>query len=114
MKTHTRLLGPTVIVFSTNMYPLSTTLVAANFIVDTSINEVDVSPGDGVCASFSGECTLRAAVMEANALTGPDTVRVTTDVELTILPDPLFGEEFDDRVGDLDIADDLIIAGDDK
>ena len=97
MKTHTRFLDLTVVVFSINMVLMSTTTIAANFIVDTSIDEVDVSSGDGVCASFSGECTLRTAVMEANALTGPDTVRVTTDVELTFRPDPLFGEEFSGR-----------------
>ena len=37
------------------------------FDVDSTADAVDANPGDGVCASAAGECTLRAAVMEANA-----------------------------------------------
>ena len=49
---------------------------AATFHVDSDADEVDVLPGDGVCATASDTCTLRAAVQEANALAGPDTIRV--------------------------------------
>jgi hypothetical protein len=31
---------------------------------------------DGVCATASGACSLRAAIMEANALPGADTIIV--------------------------------------
>src|SRR5690242_16812730 len=34
----------------------------------------DANPGDGVCATTAGKCTFRAAIMEANALPGPDTI----------------------------------------
>jgi len=34
----------------------------------------DVNPGDGACKAASGLCTLRAAIEEANALTGPNTI----------------------------------------
>src|SRR4051794_36970911 len=58
---------------------------AATFTVDSQTDAiggvtavVDDNPGDGICATapLPGEgvrCTLRAAIMEANALPGPDT-----------------------------------------
>ena len=37
----------------------------------------DDLPGDGVCATFQGQCTLRAAVEEANVLAGgPHTIEM--------------------------------------
>jgi hypothetical protein len=40
---------------------------AATFAVDSTADAVDVVPGDGLCATAAGACTLRAAVMETNA-----------------------------------------------
>lgn len=34
----------------------------------------DINIGDGVCADANGDCTLRAAIQEANAILGDDTV----------------------------------------
>jgi cysteine-rich repeat protein len=45
---------------------------AATVVVDSTLDTVDASPGDGVCATASGECTLRAALQELRAL-GADT-----------------------------------------
>jgi len=45
---------------------------AATFVVDDSRDLVDVAPGDGVCATAFGTCSLRAAVMEANRRPGYD------------------------------------------
>jgi CSLREA domain-containing protein len=48
---------------------------AATFVVNTLNDLPDVSPGNGICETdVSGQCSLRAAIMEANALAGPDTV----------------------------------------
>lgn len=47
-----------------------------NFIVNSSGDTVDANVGNGVCAGSSGQCTLRAAVMEANASAGPHTISV--------------------------------------
>lgn len=52
----------------------SVPLTAATFAVDDTTDTVDVVPGDGACADASGNCTLRAAIMEANALTGADAI----------------------------------------
>jgi len=35
-------------------------------IVNTTKDQPDAMPGDGVCASIEGQCALRAAIMEAN------------------------------------------------
>ena len=49
------------------------------FIVNTSNNGVDVNPGDGLCdtdINTPGEqCSLRAAIIEANASPGDDAIR---------------------------------------
>ncbi|HAK75548.1 MAG TPA: hypothetical protein DCM71_01225, partial [Runella sp.] len=37
----------------------------------------DATPGDGVCATSGGVCTLRAAIQEANALTTCGTIAIT-------------------------------------
>ena len=50
---------------------------AADFLVLDPVDAVDAVPGDGACAALGGGCTLRAAVMEANALPGPDRIFVT-------------------------------------
>ena len=44
------------------------------FNVNTTTDAVDAAPGDGICASAANECTLRAAIMEANTHSGADTV----------------------------------------
>jgi len=49
---------------------------AAVFQVDTTGQGADASPGNGICADAGGGCSIRAAVQEANALGGPDEVRV--------------------------------------
>jgi CSLREA domain-containing protein len=48
---------------------------SATFVVDSTSDEGDASPGDGVCATSSGSCTLRAAIQEANATSGPNTIQ---------------------------------------
>lgn len=43
-------------------------------VVDTTADAVDANPGDGVCDDGNGNCSLRAALQEADALPGSDTV----------------------------------------
>jgi CSLREA domain-containing protein len=47
---------------------------AAAFTVNSTADAVDANPGNGICADGSGNCTLRAAIMEANALAGSDII----------------------------------------
>ena len=54
----------------------ATTLV----VTSTAWGGADASPGDGVCKTAAGVCTLRAAVEESNALRGqPGDVTITVD-----------------------------------
>ena len=59
--------------------PTSTPTPAPNptpapFTVTSTVDEPDANPGDGVCDDGGGRCTLRAAIMEANARSGADTI----------------------------------------
>lgn len=47
---------------------------AATLTVTDLGDAVDIAPGDGSCKTAGGVCTLRAAIMEANALVGADTI----------------------------------------
>jgi CSLREA domain-containing protein len=47
---------------------------AAPFTVNDTGDAGDASPGNGVCATAGAVCTLRAAIQEANALAGADTI----------------------------------------
>ena len=44
------------------------------FVVNSTTDAVDSTPGDHICASAPGVCTLRAAIDEANRHAGPDTI----------------------------------------
>ena len=48
----------------------------ATFVVDTIADGPDMWRGDGVCLTADGTCTLRAALTEANASTGPDVIQL--------------------------------------
>src|SRR5262245_27702756 len=47
---------------------------AATFVVNAATDDNDPNPGDGVCATKNGVCTLRAAIQETNALAGADQI----------------------------------------
>src|SRR5207247_9755677 len=82
--------------------------MAANFTVDSTADAVDARPGDGVCATLAGQCTLRAAVQEANARPGTDSISVPPGTYVLAIPGA--GEDAS-ATGDLDITDDLTITG---
>jgi hypothetical protein len=44
------------------------------FVVNTGVDAVDATPGDRICATAAGTCSLRAALDECNRHSGPDTV----------------------------------------
>lgn len=81
---------------------------ASTFVVDTAGDSVDASPGDGVCADAEGACSLRAAIMESNALADADTVELPAGVYALALAG---ASEDASRTGDLDIAGDLVLRG---
>ncbi|MGD9765682.1 MAG: choice-of-anchor Q domain-containing protein [Candidatus Binatia bacterium] len=81
---------------------------AATFAVDSTADAIDATPGDGACATASGDCTLRAAIMEANALTGPDTITLPAGTYVLAIPGI---SEDAAATGDLDITEGVTIKG---
>jgi CSLREA domain-containing protein len=61
------------------------THAATTFTVDSLGDTSDGLIGNGICADLGGDCTLRAAIEEANALAGDDTIQfsVTGTINLT-------------------------------
>ena len=50
------------------------TAVSGTLTVNTTGDDQDAAPGDGLCADSAGDCSLRAALEEANATPGVDTI----------------------------------------
>ena len=67
------------------VFQLSRAQAAATFTVNSLADTSDAAPGNGACADAGGQCTLRAAIEEANALSGDDTINfsVTGTINLT-------------------------------
>ncbi|MBI5585936.1 MAG: DUF11 domain-containing protein [Deltaproteobacteria bacterium] len=82
---------------------------AATFTVNDPADAVDAIPGDGLCATASGLCSLRAAIMETNALPGPHTIMLPAGLYSLLL---IGANEDNAASGDLDIRNNLIIRGD--
>ena len=82
--------------------------VLANFTVNTTNDTVDANPGDGLARDASGNTSLRAAIMEANALGGADEIVLGAGTFTLSL-----GPSGDDAAvhGDLDVTGDLTITG---
>lgn len=55
---------------------LCASVSAAVFTVNNTGDASDADPGDGICATTGNVCTLRAAIEEANALAGSDTINI--------------------------------------
>ncbi len=81
---------------------------AATFTVNSTTDAVDAAPGDGICATVGGDCTLRAAIEETNALAGADDIVLPAGIYTLTIPGPL---EDAGHTGDLDISGDLTING---
>jgi hypothetical protein len=54
---------------------------AATFTVTTTVFTLDFTPGDGVCLGVFG-CSLRGAIMESNALPGPDSITLPAGIHV--------------------------------
>jgi hypothetical protein len=80
---------------------------ADTFVVDSTLDAADDNPGDTFCDDGSGNCTLRAAVMESNALAGEDEIILSGETYMLTI----FGGDDEAANGDLDIRDSLIIRG---
>ncbi len=80
-----------------------------HLVVTSAAEGVDATPGDGLCRTVFGNCTLRAAIMEANGWPGADTITIAPGTHPTIGKWGR-GEEAG-RAGDLDVWGDLTLHG---
>jgi len=82
---------------------------ATPFTVNSTVDAVDANIGDGLCETTTpGECTLRAAVQESNALEGVNTITVPAEsYTLSIVG---VGENAA-ATGDLNVSGSLAITG---
>lgn len=83
---------------------------AQTFSVTTTTDTVDADLDDPACLDAAGECSLRAAVMQANKTPGADTITLSAETYTLTLPSPDPAGP-NASVGDLDITDDLTITG---
>src|SRR5690349_7562092 len=89
----------------------ATPALAASFTVNSTADTVDANPGNGVCADASNNCTLRAAIMEANALAGADTINLPAGTYLLTRANAGGTNEDANATGVLDVLDSLTIQG---
>ncbi|MCD9188450.1 MAG: carboxypeptidase-like regulatory domain-containing protein [Pyrinomonadaceae bacterium] len=87
---------------------LALSVNAATFVVNTTNDTVDATPGDGTCADASSACSLRAAISEANALAGDDTITVPAGTYTQTL---VAANDDANAGGDWDIASNITING---
>ena len=83
---------------------------AASLTVNDTADRVDSQVGNGECRTSAGTCTLRAAIQEANALPGPDTITVPTGTYAIAIA-PLGDFVVDPNDGDFDITEPVTITG---
>lgn len=89
--------------------PPASAAVNQVFTVTSSLDQVDALPGNGFCSDANGECTLRAAIMEANALGGAHTINLPAAHSPYAIA---FGAPEDAAVsGDYDILSDITLIG---
>lgn len=66
---------------------LSLSVSASTYVVDNIGDTPDASPGDNDCLNADGRCTLRAAIEEANATPGTDTIRFSIAGTINVTSD---------------------------
>src|SRR5262245_59962584 len=89
-------------------FGLKPVAAAADFVVNSTADKTDINPGDGLCETDGGDCTLRAAIQEANVLEGSDTISIPAGTYTLSIASPA---EDAPATGDLDITDSLTITG---
>jgi CSLREA domain-containing protein len=97
-------------IFGTGLIAFVLTLSAsgATFVVNTTSDTADAIAGDGSCADAGSNCSLRAAISEANALAGPDMIALGAFTYTLAL---VANEENLNAGGDWDIRSDITIGG---
>jgi len=77
--------------------------------VNTTADTIDVDPGNGQCADSNGNCSLRAAVMEANALNSPAIINLPAGTYILTRTSSI-----DEQGDDLDLKSNITLRGADR
>lgn len=96
------------LVISLTFVFMAFTVSGATFVVNTTNDTADTTPGDGNCADVSAQCSLRAAISEANALAGDDIITVPAGTYTQTL---VAANEDLNAGGDWDITSNITING---
>ena len=81
---------------------------AQNFVINSTIDAVDSNPGNGICDDGLGNCPLRAAIQESNALGGAHTITLPAGIYTLTIGG--VGENAS-ATGDLDVTSNITING---
>ena len=81
------------------------------FNVNTAADTDDAAAGNGTCADSGGNCSLRAAIQEANAHAGLDTITFAAGLNGVPIQLTQVGDDNTAASGDLDINSDITIMG---
>src|SRR5262245_34709226 len=94
-------------------WPMPTpTRAAPTFTVNSNSDVVDSNPGDSICDTGGGVCTLRAAIMEANHTPGGGaTINFNLPNGTVILLTRMPSGADDETTGDLNITNTMTIDG---
>ncbi len=84
--------------------------VPATITLTSTVDQPDAVPGDGVCATAGGACTLRAAIQEANRLPGAQNVAIPAGAYVLSVAGSEAGPNAD-AAGDLDLRGELTLTG---
>lgn len=85
------------------------TVSAATFNVNTAADLQDATPGNGICSTSSKNCSLRAAITEANLLAGADTIVLPANM---VFNQTLVAANEDNNAGgDWDVLDHVNFTG---
>jgi CSLREA domain-containing protein len=88
--------------------------VPESFAVTVATDAADAKPGDGKCATADNACTLRAAVQESNRLPGVQTIVLPANLRVVLSVPPSDEDVTSDATGDLDLLDNVVVAGADR
>ncbi len=78
------------------------------FVVDSLVDAVDADPDDDLCRTVGGECTLRAAIQQANEIYGRVEVWLGPGHHVLTIPG---ADEGESETGDLDVHHPITIVG---
>jgi CSLREA domain-containing protein len=73
-----------VVLFATQSTQAAPTVSTLN--VNTTIDAIDDNAGNGICHTVANQCSLRAAIMEANKFTTPVTINIPSGVYILSIP----------------------------